>query len=312
MIVSDKIRKNILPTFDPENIWFTSDTHFCHESIIKFCSRPFANAGEMNEELIRSWNETVPNDGIVFHLGDFCMGNTSDWNNIMNHLHGKIILILGNHDMKNIKQGFMQRFELVTQQMTIRVGGQAIILNHNPFLCYGGSYRDVWHLFGHVHSGPRSQTGLDIPRLRMLFPLQYDVGVDNNNYRPVSFAEVKAKIDAQIEAAREAFGMKNVRGTGGNCRIVFLDPSIAPTSTAQKAAFKRLEDVASDIVEISTGKGQSLKEAIGKRVALLYGNVRYVYMGTQPLEEFRYVPVDKNAGITECNVDSAISILKRV
>ena len=75
--------------------------------------------------------------------------------------------------------------------MTICVGGQSIIQNHNPFLCYGGSNRNVWQLFGHVHSGPLSKTGLDVPRLNMLFPRQYDVGVDNNNFRPVSFVEVK-------------------------------------------------------------------------------------------------------------------------
>lgn len=120
----------------------------------------------------------------------------------MSRLHGKIYLILGNHDMKNIKGGFMQRFELVTQQMSIRVGGQSIILNHNPFLCYGGSYRDVWQLFGHVHSGSLSKTGLDTPRLKMLFPLQYDVGVDNNDFRPVSYTEVKMKIETQIEKSK--------------------------------------------------------------------------------------------------------------
>lgn len=293
-----------------ENIWFTADTHFCHDNIVRFSGRPFTGAAEMNEELIRRWNETVPEDGIVFHLGDFCMGGSRDWNDIMYRLNGKIYLILGNHDMKTVRQGFMQRFELVTQQMSIRVGGQSIILNHNPFLCYGGSYRDVWQLFGHVHSGPLSKTGLDIPRLKMLFPLQYDVGVDNNDFRPVSFAEVKAKIEAQVEAARKASGLSDIRGTGGERRIVFLDPAVVPTSSAQKAAFKRLQAVATDIVEISVNKGQSLKEAIGSRVALLSGNVRYVYIGAQALEDFRRVTVDKAVGITEDSVDSAIQILK--
>lgn len=293
-----------------ENIWFTADTHFCHDNIVRFSGRPFTGAAEMNEELIRRWNETVPEDGIVFHLGDFCMGGSRDWNDIMYRLNGKIYLILGNHDMKTVRQGFMQRFELVTQQMSIRVGGQSIILNHNPFLCYGGSYRDVWQLFGHVHSGPLSKTGLDIPRLKMLFPLQYDVGVDNNDFRPVSFAEVKAKIEAQVEAARKASGLSDIRGTGRERRIVFLDPAVVPTSSAQKAAFKRLQAVATDIVEISVNKGQSLKESIGSRVALLSGNVRYVYIGAQALEDFRRVTVDKAVGITEDSVDSAIQILK--
>ena len=296
--------------FEPDNIWFTADTHFCHANILRFSGRPFADVTEMNEELIRRWNDTVPADGIVLHLGDFCMGNASDWNNIIYRLHGRIYLILGNHDMKSIKQGFMQRFELVTQQMSIRVGGQSIILNHNPFLCYGGSYRDVWQLFGHVHSGPRSNTGLDLPRLKMLFPLQYDVGVDNNDFRPVSFAEVKAKIESQVEAARVASGLSDIRGTGGNRRIVFLDPAIAPANASQRAAFRRLKEAAGDIVELSVGKGQSLKEAIGRRVALLSGNIRYVYVGTQPLEDFRCVMVDKSIGITEGIVDTAIKILR--
>lgn len=189
--------EDIQRTFEPDNIWFTSDTHFYHENIIHFCNRPFKDVAEMNETLIRNWNETVPEDGIVFHLGDFCLGGSQYWNDILYRLNGKIYLILGNHDMKNIRQGFMKRFEYVTQQMTIRVGGQSIILNHNPFLCYGGAYRDVWQLFGHVHSGPLSKTGLDHPRLNVLFPLQYDVGVDNNNFRPVSFAEVRRIIMAQ-------------------------------------------------------------------------------------------------------------------
>jgi len=189
---------NTIPIFTPENLWFTSDTHFGHENIIQFCNRPFKNAAEMNAELIRRWNQTVPEYGIIFHLGDFAHGNASLWNDILSQLHGTKYLILGNHDMKSLRQGYMGWFQDVSQQMAIRVGGQRIVLNHNPFLCYGGSYRDVWQLFGHVHSGPASHTGLDHPRLKMLFPLQYDVGVDNNDYRPISFAEVKAKIEAQV------------------------------------------------------------------------------------------------------------------
>lgn len=295
--------------FEPDKLWFTSDTHFFHDNIVRFSGRPFANALEMNEELIRRWNDTVPEEGIVFHLGDFCFGGSKEWNDVLYRLNGKIYLILGNHDMKNIKQGFMGRFEMVTQQMTIRVGGQGIILNHNPFLCYGGSYRDVWQLFGHVHSGPLSTTGLDHPRLKMLFPLQYDVGVDNNDFRPVSFAEVKAKIEAQVEAAREASGLMDLRGTGQTRRILFLDPAVTPTTSAQKKAFVRLKNHFSDIVEISVSKGQSLKEAIGKRVAIAPGNVRYVYVGTQPLDDFRCVQADKDAGITEEVADQAIKII---
>ena len=106
--------------FESERVWFTADTHFGHENIIRYCHRPFANAGEMNAELIRRWNEAVPEDGIIFHLGDFCHGNAQVWNSILEGLHGRKYLILGNHDMKSLRQGYMGRFEHVAQQMTIR------------------------------------------------------------------------------------------------------------------------------------------------------------------------------------------------
>lgn len=188
--------------FEPQNVWFTSDTHFWHENIIRFCQRPFGSIEKMNAELIRRWNETVPEDGTVFHLGDFCFGGQKEWNDILYQLHGNIYLILGNHDMKFMKSGFMGQFVHVTQQMTIRIGGQTIILNHNPFLTYGGCYRNTWQLFSHVHSGLLADKGKDLTRLQVLLPLQYDVGVDNNDFRPVSFDEVKVKIDAQLAASQ--------------------------------------------------------------------------------------------------------------
>ena len=88
----------------------------------------------------------------------------------------------------------------------IEVEGRKVYLNHVPFLCYGGTYRDdatkVWQLFGHVHTNDRSTTeGKDDKRLVMRFPTQYDVGVDNNDFRPISWKEVKEKIEAQIAAS---------------------------------------------------------------------------------------------------------------
>lgn len=296
---------NTIPLFTPENLWFTSDTHFGHENIIQFCNRPFKNAAEMNVELIRRWNQTVPEDGIIFHLGDFAHGNASLWNDILSQLHGTKYLILGNHDMKSLRQGYMGWFQDVSQQMTIRVGGQRIVLNHNPFLCYGGSYRDVWQLFGHVHSGPASHTGLDHPRLKMLFPLQYDVGVDNNDYRPISFAEVKAKIEAQVAAARAAAGVKEDVSANGTRKIVFIDcgTPIGPTE------LNRLKEIATDIIELDASDSAPLKEIIARRISLLSGNIRYVYIGSRPLDDFRYVKLAKGKPISTADTDKVEKIL---
>lgn len=188
--------------FDPNHTFFTSDTHFGHANIIKLCNRPFKDVEEMNEKLIENWNRVVSEGDTVFHLGDFAFGGSGLWNSVIPRLNGQIYLILGNHDRKNIRQGYMNKFVDVIPQMQIEIEGRSVYLNHYPFLCYGGSYREqgnaVWQLFGHVHSGPTS-SGLDCDRLGILFPYQYDVGVDNNNYTPISWSEVKVKIQNQID-----------------------------------------------------------------------------------------------------------------
>lgn len=184
--------------FDGSRVYFTSDTHFNHTNIISYCQRPFRNVDDMNERIIANWNEVVGEDDIVFHLGDFCLGGAAEWNRLLDRLNGKIYLIMGNHDRKNIRQGFMGRFEHIAMQMHIEVGKQRIYLNHYPFLCFEGGYKDVWQLFGHVHTR-KSNTGIDAGRLQYLYPTQYDVGVDNNNFTPVSFGQVKRIIDKQVE-----------------------------------------------------------------------------------------------------------------
>jgi len=77
------------------NIFFTSDHHFGHTNIIKFCNRPFANVDEMNEELIRRWNEKIAPGDEVYHLGDFALITPEKLNEILDRLNGTIYLIAG-------------------------------------------------------------------------------------------------------------------------------------------------------------------------------------------------------------------------
>ena len=187
---------------DGSKVFFTSDTHWGHGNIIKFCDRPFKDVEEMNYKLIENWNKKVPQDGLVFHLGDFAWGGSDMWKNIRQQLNGEIILIKGNHDQKNMSSTAEQTlFKYSAWQMLIEVEGRKVLLNHFPFLCYAGVYRDpkglVYNLYGHVHSGP-GKKGEDIPRLIHTFPTQFDVGVDNNDYEPISWYEVNEKIQKQL------------------------------------------------------------------------------------------------------------------
>lgn len=52
-------------------IYFTADTHFGHDAIIKMCQRPFKNIEDMNETLICKWNKKVNGSDTVYIIGEF-------------------------------------------------------------------------------------------------------------------------------------------------------------------------------------------------------------------------------------------------
>lgn len=189
-----------------QNIWFTSDLHFNHANIIRFCNRPWKTTEEMDKALISNWNSVVKPNDLIFDLGDFAFADRDKWIELLKQLNGKHYLILGNHDITRWPGNkVLPLFERVEHQLTLKIDGRKVYLNHYPFLCYGGTYRDntskVYQLFGHVHSGPNC-SGLDKDRLTITFPYQYDVGVDNNNYTPISWEQVKDKINNQIINAK--------------------------------------------------------------------------------------------------------------
>ena len=176
-------------------IWFTSDTHFGHKNIINFCERPFKDTDEMDEFIINNWNSKINKDDIVFHLGDFAFASSKRWQELICRLNGKIYLILGNHDVFRWPGDYtMNLFERVENQMMLKIDNKyKVYLNHFPFLCYDGTYRNpedcTIQLHGHVHER-LGDTGKDAQRLQYRFPYQYDVGVDNNNFSPISWENI--------------------------------------------------------------------------------------------------------------------------
>jgi len=178
---------------NPNKVYFTSDTHFYHNNIIRYCNRPFSSVEEMNDRIIENWNDKVSKDSIIFHLGDFAFCNERQLAELVPQLMGTIILIKGNHDSKNNK--FLESiFTEVYSQLYITIEKQSIYLNHFPLLCFP---RHAWNLFGHVHSKP-GISNIDTSKLKYCTSTQYDVGMDLNNYTPISFYEVKDKIKTQI------------------------------------------------------------------------------------------------------------------
>ena len=86
------------------SIFFTSDTHFGHEGIIRHISRPFPDSFTMDGELVRRWNSVVRPGDTVYHLGDLSFKGVGYTAHILEQLNGDIHWVLGNHDkaLKNI------------------------------------------------------------------------------------------------------------------------------------------------------------------------------------------------------------------
>lgn len=156
-------------------IWFTADTHFNHNNIIRYCNRPYSTVEEMNKDLIANWNACVNPRDTIYHLGDFAFPRPGDE---IKKLNGKIWLVKGSHDrhMRAVEQylaGVLEGYAEIT------VHDQRIVLCHYAMRTWPRSHYGSWHLYGHSHGRlpPHGKS--------------YDVGVDNNLYYPLSFDQVK-------------------------------------------------------------------------------------------------------------------------
>lgn len=177
-------------------IWYTSDTHFWHANVIKYCKRPFETVEEMNRELIRRWNERVAPGDTVFHLGDFAMGPRSVIAPTRAKLNGKIHLVKGNHD-RSVTAMLAEGFDVVTTEAGLfdYVDGMhiAVFMHHHPVTDFATRYPlsmpgewDMYiHLCGHVHEEFARQGNV------------INVGVDVSDFRPLTLAELLTR-DANI------------------------------------------------------------------------------------------------------------------
>lgn len=154
--------------------FFTADLHFGHENIIKYCDRPFENAREMDETIIRNWNKTVGEKDTVYFLGDFSF---KDARTYVDRLNGLIVMVWGNHDKpaRLVRNKFSAWYDL----LSTKICGVDITMCHYAMRVWDKSHFNSWQLYGHSH-GTLPPEGK-----------QYDVGVDNNDFKPLSFDQLK-------------------------------------------------------------------------------------------------------------------------
>lgn len=167
-------------------IYFTADTHFGHENIIKFCNRPFSDVNEMNECMISAWNARVEKNDTVFIIGDMFFKSEVPPAEILPLLNGKKHLIVGNHDGRWMPHLDLNRFfEGVDTYFEYRDGDRNYVMCHYPLLTY--RHENKWYMIhGHIHN----TTDLDFWPLLKSRPLVLNAGAEINNFMPVTFDEL--------------------------------------------------------------------------------------------------------------------------
>lgn len=176
--------------------------HFGQNGLLHFNQRPFPNAQEMDEVLIQNWNKVVPTDGLVFVLGDIGENTDDRIIHIFRTLNGQKILIKGNHDTYYKQEILQTIFTQIHNLHEIQIADphthqyQKIVLCHYPMFDWNNFFEGSWQLFGHLHT--RNITEFKTLKTK-LFAQQYDVGVDANNFTPLSYTQVKNIIHKQIE-----------------------------------------------------------------------------------------------------------------
>lgn len=136
----------------------------------------------MDIALIELWNQTVQKDDIVWYLGDFSYyKDPIIIDTLLEQLNGHKHLIVGNHDNKTVRNS--KRWESVQSYHELR-DTKHIVLFHYPISDWNGRFRNSWHLYGHTHNRFHPPLG----------EKSMDVGVDANQYKPISLDEVENKI----------------------------------------------------------------------------------------------------------------------
>ena len=183
-------------------VFLTSDTHFGHAGVCHFTEadgvtkiRPWTDPDEMDEEMVRRWNDRVrPNDK-VYHLGDVVINRRAL--KTVSRLNGDKVLIRGNHDIFRDDE-YREYFRELRAYHVMN----GMILSHIP-LHEASLGRFGVNIHGHLHSARvKKARGIDAKTGATLYSDKIDtryhcVCVEQTDYTPILFEDVIKRIEAE-------------------------------------------------------------------------------------------------------------------
>jgi len=154
--------------------FMTADEHFGHFNIIRYTKRPFDSVEEMDETLINNHNSVVSKEDLVIHAGDFTLAKRDIAEKYISKLNGKHLFLRGSHD-RWLPNNAPYIYEKMIQEVYV-------VVCHYAMRTWPRSHYGSLMCFGHSHGTLIAGKN------------QYDVGVDNNSYFPISLEDVLKKV----------------------------------------------------------------------------------------------------------------------
>jgi calcineurin-like phosphoesterase family protein len=169
----------------------------------------------MHKTLLNNFNAILSDNSILYVLGDVGMGGSGVMKNFITSLKGTKVLVRGNHD-KGYNSMYNMGFDVVVDNIKLTIAGEDVTLSHCPKRgvfredvtgMRGAIEGDNWHgesrethnrlsvddygqfhLHGHLHAPNGGKSKVKDNK-------QWDIGIDGNNYRPVSISKIESWIN---------------------------------------------------------------------------------------------------------------------
>ena len=193
--------------------FLVSDTHFGHAGVCRFTEadgvtkiRPWTDPDEMDEEMVRRWNDRVRPSDKVYHLGDVVINRRSL--KTLSRLNGDKVLIRGNHDIFRDEE-YREYFRELRAYHVLN----GMILSHIP-VHPESLGRFGTNIHGHTHTNRvKKIVGVDVRSGEFKYSKENDVRyhcvcVEQTDFAPILFEDVIKR----IEAEGGSVGFKNGNG----------------------------------------------------------------------------------------------------
>jgi calcineurin-like phosphoesterase family protein len=166
------------------NIFLVSDTHFGHNGVCHFLRadgvtklRPWDTPEEMDEVMIKLWNDTVRPTDKVYHLGDVVINRKAL--HTLHRLNGDKVLIKGNHDIFRLDE-YTPFFRDIRAYHIMN----NVVFSHIP-IHPDSKGRFSGNIHGHLHSN------------KMDDPWYLCVCVEQTDFKPIALEDAFKRLKEQ-------------------------------------------------------------------------------------------------------------------